>query len=219
MNPLKLLYKSLILSDDFLSELRLNDYLYHSVVVLIISLVVIAAIPFALNLKLACASLWPSPQFERFVSAKNTFSKYSVLIIFLSWLVGLLSSIKAARGRVNLRRFVTLLNLSSPPLMVMGFMSLLSLAVSPGVLIPCDFTLVDLKRFIELAYLYITTAPGVASPLLLFVGLIWSSWRLYIMLRRVLLVGKETALRIILYFAFSSLVTPILMFLITYLLL
>ncbi len=219
MNPLKLLYKSLIPSDEFLSELRLNDYLYHSAVVLIISLLVIATIPFALNLKLACASLRPSHLFERFISTKNIFSKYSVFIIFLSWLVGLLASLKAAKGRVNLRRFVTLLNLSSPPMMVMGFMSLLSLAVSPGVLIPCDFTLIDLKKFLELAYLYITTAPGVASPLLLLMGLMWSSWRLYMMLRRVLLVGKETALRIVIYFAFSSLLTPILLFLITYLLL
>ncbi len=219
MNVLKLLYRSLAITDEFLNELRLNDYFYQSFFVLIISLLMVASIPFALNLKIACASTHPTPAFNRFVHAKSIFSKYSVLVIFLSWLSGLGSTLRVARNSTNTRRFITLLNLSSPPLFLMGFMALLTILVSPGVLIPCEFEVSNLKRLLELLFHYVTTAPGIASPLLLLIGLVWSSIRLYKMLRTVLLVREEVAKKIVINLLLSSVITPALLFLITYLIL
>ncbi len=219
MNVLKLYYRSLMLEEDFLNELRLNDYFYPSLFVLIASLIVISLIPFALNLKIACVSSNPTPAFNRFIQAKTLFSKYSVFVIFLSWLSGLLSTLKVARKNMNLRRFITLLNLSSPSLATMGFVALLVILVSPGVLIPCKFEMSNLKRVLELLFHYVTTAPGMASPALLIIGVLWSSLRLYRMLRIVLLVREEVARKVVIYLILSSSVTPALLFLLTYLIL
>ncbi len=219
MNVLKFYYKSLVINEDFLNELRLNDYFYPSFFVLIVSLFVVSSIPFALNLKIACVSANLTPAFNRFVQAKIFFSKYSIFVIFLSWLSGLISTLRVARKSMNIRRFIILLNLSSSPLAVMGFMTLLVILVSPGVLIPCEFEVNNLKRILELLFHYVTTAPGIASPVLLIIGVLWSSLRLHRMLRTVLLVREEIARRVVIYLVLSSLITPALLFLLTYLIL